>query len=233
MMNDRLRKSLVALASIAALGACEEATVDTGDTDAARLTTNPSFVIVEAGDSTLVSAFLVNNLGNPVQGDVTFSACDATITAAADETQSPLEPGTNFYISGNTLGESCVNVSGAGFDQTIGVRVVAAGFATTAVTDTVRAGDTGSIDVTLINAAGGAVGPFAETDATFTSDNEDALFFTDDAGSFDTHESDAVERHGHVRVVRRDAHDRRRDQRDPGSAVRGRVHRQPGRDAHG
>ena len=41
-----------------------------------------------------------------------------------------------------------VNVSGAGFDETIGVRVVAAGFATTAVTDTVRAGDTGSIDVT-------------------------------------------------------------------------------------
>jgi hypothetical protein len=107
MMNARLNKALVALLAVAAAGACDDPPVEPGNSDAARLFTNPSFVVVEAGDSRLVQAYLVNELGSPVSGTVEFEACNSVITAVADSGQSDIEPGNNFFIEGNTLGESC------------------------------------------------------------------------------------------------------------------------------
>jgi hypothetical protein len=164
--------------------------VDPGSPDAVRLATNPSFVVIEAGETRTVQSFLVNAVGNPVAGEVSFEACNGLITVAEDEDQAEVEPGTNFTITGNTLGESCVNLSAAGFEKTINVRVVPEAVGVVSVDDTLRAGATGSIDVTLLNAAGAAVGPFEETDATFESDNPLSVIFTDSAGSFDTRIAD-------------------------------------------
>lgn len=186
MMNHRLRNALVALLAVAAVGACDDPPIEPGNSDAARLSTNPSFVVVEAGASRTISASLQNDLGNPVSGDVTFSACNALISVAADPNQTPLEPGTNIVVTGVTLGESCVVVSGAGFSDTVGVRVVADELTVTAAPETVRAGDTGSIDLALVTTGGVSVGPFSEADVTWSSSNTARLFFTDDVGGFDT-----------------------------------------------
>lgn len=192
MMNTRLSKMLVALLAVATAGACDDPPIEPGDNDPARLFTSSSVVVVEAGASSLVRAHLVNNLGNPLTGDVAFSACDATISVAADPEQTTVEPGSNFIVTGVTLGESCVNVSAAGFEETITVRVVPAELSVTAAPDTVRAGEAGSIDLETRTTAGVFVGPFADTDVTFESSDEDRLFFTDDAGAFDTDEAGAV-----------------------------------------
>ncbi|HUF11692.1 MAG TPA: hypothetical protein VMN78_01165 [Longimicrobiales bacterium] len=192
MMNTRLSKMLVALLAVATAGACDDPPIEPGDNDPARLFTSSSVVVVEAGASTLVRAFLVNDLGNPLTGDVDFSACDATISVAADPAQTDVEPGSNFLVTGVTLGESCVNVSAAGFEETITVHVVPAELFVTAAPDTVRAGDAGTIDLETRTTAGVFVGPFADTDVTFESSDEDRLFFTDNAGAFDTEEAGGV-----------------------------------------
>lgn len=172
MMNDRLSKALVALLAVAAVGACEDPPIEPGDNEAARLTTNPSFVVIEAGASRTVSAFLVNDLGNPVAGSVSFSACNAGISVAEDPDQSDLEPGTSFVVTGNTLGESCVNVSGAGFDGTVGVRVVPADI-TLSLTDTILSGESSTATVAFFNTSGTAATGFDLDDVTFESLDED------------------------------------------------------------
>ena len=172
MMNDRLSKALVALLAVAAVGACDDPPIEPGDNEAARLTTNPSFVVIEAGASRSVSAFLVNDLGNPVAGSVTFSACNAGVSVVADTAQSDLEPGTNFVITGNTLGESCVNVSGAGFEGTVGVRVVPAEIEVS-LADTILSGETASATVAFFNTSGTAATGFDVDEVTFSSLDED------------------------------------------------------------
>ena len=172
MMNARLNKAMVALLAVAAAGACDDPPIEPGNSDADRLVTNPSFVVIDAGDTRLVQAYLANVLGNPVVGEVEFEACDAGVTVTADDEQTDIEPGNNFYIQGNTLGESCVNVSGGGFEETIGVRVVPAALEL-GLADTLSSGETVTASVLFLNAAGGAATGFDLDEVTFESLDED------------------------------------------------------------
>lgn len=193
MMNERLRVALVALLAVATVGACEEAPVDVAADEAVRLFSNPGSVAVDAGDTTTVDAYLQTALNHPLSGEVTYTICDASVATVVDiEDKTDLEPGTRFGVVGQTIGSTCVVISAGGFQDTIPVRVVAAGFDVSGVPETIRAGATGDIGVQAINAQGAAVGPFAETNVTFSSNNEDALFFTSDTGAFDTEEAGNV-----------------------------------------
>ena len=167
MMNARLNKALVALLAVSA-GACGDAPVDVAQNDPDRLVTNPSFVVIEAGETRLVQAYLVNALGNPVAGDVDFEACDAAITVEADPEQTDLEPGSNFLITGNTLGTSCVNVSGSGEEATINVRIIPAELALS-LEDTILSGAGATAGVTFLNASGTAATGFDLDEVSFTS----------------------------------------------------------------
>lgn len=194
MMNDRLRKALVALMAVAAVGACDDPPVDPAQEDAERLQTNPSSVAVNAGDTTFVDAFLVTALGQPLLGEATFETCNATIaTVIADESQTDLEPGTRFGIIGQTVGTTCVLVRAGEFEDSVLVRVVAASFQVDNLPDSIRAGTAGDLSVAALNAQGGNVGPFTEADADFESSDEDRLFFTDSTGGFDTEEAGNVD----------------------------------------
>lgn len=187
MMNDRLRKALVALMAVAAVGACGDAPVDVADDAAERLQTNPSSVAVNAGDTTFVDAFLVTALGQPILGDADFESCNTAIaTVVADESQTDLEPGTRFGIVGQTVGTTCVEVTAGGFVDTVLVRVVAAAFDIQDAPDSIRAGTAGDLTITAVDAQGNPVGPFTEADATYTSSQPTRLFFTNDTGGFDT-----------------------------------------------
>ena len=178
MMNARLNKALVALLAVAAAGACDDAPVDVRSADADRLITNPSFVVIEAGETRLVQAYLANALGNPVSGDVDFEACNSAITVAPDENQTDIEPGSNFTITGNTLGSSCVNVSGSGHERTVQVRVVPAELELTVV-DTILSGETAPGSVVFIDALGGTATGFDLDEVSFES--LDTLIATVDA----------------------------------------------------
>lgn len=194
MMNARLSKTLVALLAVVAVGACDDPPIEPGSSDAARLATNPTFAVIEAGETRLIQTYLVNEVGNPVAGEVDFDACNGLITVVEDEDQLDIEPGTNLLVTaGGTLGESCINVSAGGFEETITIRIVPSEIVVTAATDTVRAGDSGSIDVTIVDADGNPVTPFDEgLEITYTSSNTRRLFFTDTLGGFDTDSSGAV-----------------------------------------
>lgn len=167
MMNARLNKALVALLAVSA-GACGDAPVDVAQNEPDRLVTNPSFVVIEAGETRLVQAYLVNALSNPVAGDVDFEACNGAITVENDPNQTDLEPGTNFLITGNTLGTSCVNVSGSGEEATINVRVVPAELELT-LSDTILSGAGEPAGVTFLNASGTAATGFDLDEVSFSS----------------------------------------------------------------
>ena len=188
MMNARLSKALVALLAVAAVGACDKPPIEPGSPDAARLATNPTFAIIEVGETRLIQTYLVNDLGNPVSGDVDFEACNALISVVEDPDQLEIEPGTNLLVTANTIGESCINVSGSGFEETITVRVVPTEIELVNLTpgDSVRAGEAGSIDVIVVDADGNPALPFGEEEITYESSRPGRLFFTDEVGAFDT-----------------------------------------------
>jgi hypothetical protein len=173
MMNARLNKALVALLAVAA-GACGDAPVDVAQNDPDRLVTNPSFVVIEAGETRLVQAYLVNALGNPVAGDVDFEACNAAISVEQDPDQTDLEPGNNFLITGNTLGSSCVNVSGSGEEATVNVRVIPADLSLT-LADTLLSGSGTTAGVLFLDAAGAAATGFDLDEVSFSSLDEDIV----------------------------------------------------------
>lgn len=192
MMTERMKNALVALLTVAAVGACDDPPIDPGDTEAARLQTNPSSVAVNAGDTTSFDAYLLNSVAQSVPGAVEAVTCDASIaTVVVDTSKTELEPGERFSVAGISIGETCIVVSAGGFEDSIPVRVVQAGFSIEAP-DSIRAGTAGDINIDAVNKQGASIEPFAEDSATFSSSNTSALFFTDTLGAFDTEESGNV-----------------------------------------
>jgi len=172
MMNARLNKALVGLLAVA-VGACSDSPVDVGANDPEGIVTNPSFVVIEAGESRLVQTYLVNALNSPVAGELDYEACNGLITLSEDPDQTDLQPGTNFMLTaGTTLGSSCVNVSGSGHEATIQVRIVPGSIELT-VSDTVASGGTSSAAVAFFDAQGGAATGFDIDEIEFSTSDED------------------------------------------------------------
>lgn len=178
---------------------CDDNPVDEGREDAAGVIVNPGFAVVDAADTTAVQANAVSRYGDATRDAVTFTACDATISIAPDPTRVTAEPPERWLVIGNTLGESCVEVSTAGFRDTAGIAVVPASIVVTAAPDTLRAGDTGEVVVQTLAADGSPVGPFTRTDAAYSVEQnpevEDATVatLTDDMGGFSTTASGQAE----------------------------------------
>ena len=166
--------------------ACDDNPVDEGRDDSVLLSLNPSFVVVDAADTSRVNANAENRYGDPTLAGITFSACDSKISVEPDPTLEPIEPPDRAIVIGVTLGSSCVVVNSGGQTDTAEVEVVAAGVEVTSAPDTLRAGQTGEVVVRTIDKAGSPVGPFARTDATYTSSNDSSVALTDDMGSIST-----------------------------------------------
>jgi len=105
---------IVSLAGVVAAGCKKDPTAASAGTPVA-LQTDFSSVNVKAGSTTLVTAWAVDALQNRVETSVTFAACDAKVTVAADTSYHPV-PATSgrASVTGVTAGNSCVTVSGGG-----------------------------------------------------------------------------------------------------------------------
>ncbi len=144
--------------------------------------------MVDAADTARITAVAVNRYGEETRTGVTFTGCNNNITVAVDPQRVNLEAPDRAIVVGNTLGPSCVTISGGGFSEEVGVAVVAADLVVTAAPDVLRAGETGEVVVTTVD----AVGPFARTDVTYSSDDDAVVAVTDDMGSISTSESGAA-----------------------------------------
>jgi hypothetical protein len=91
-----------------------------------------------------------------------------------DPDQTDLEPGNNFLITGNTLGSSCVNVSGSGEEATVNVRVIPADLSLT-LADTLLSGSGATAGVLFLDAEGAAATGFDLDEVSFSSLDEDIV----------------------------------------------------------
>jgi hypothetical protein len=111
-----------------ALGAaaCDDNPTSEGRDQGEFMYVNPVNATVEAGDTTVVIATVMNQYGTPTNEAVTAEPCDGKVTAVADPRRSDFESPETFLVMGHTLGFSCVVVRGGGLVDTATVRVVPA-----------------------------------------------------------------------------------------------------------
>lgn len=148
---------------------CDEDTV-TGDRDAAtQLSVNPSFTIVDAADTSRIQVVARNRAGEATFDPVQFTACDTKIVAVEDPTRLEFEPPTRILVIGQTLGASCVDVTGPGsLTATATVNVVPAAIALSLPADTIQSGETAQATLTYLDAADLPVSGFDLTQVEFS-----------------------------------------------------------------
>jgi uncharacterized protein YjdB len=157
----------VALLSVAAV-ACDNNPLAEDRDKASYFRINPTSVAVNAGATVKVDAIVVNQFGGATNHAVTATPCDNKITAVADTGRSVFEYPERFVITGVSGGITCLRVSAAGIQDSIGVRVVPASLTATAPVG-LRVGATAPLTVQFLGATGAPVEGFSMSDLTFTS----------------------------------------------------------------
>ncbi|UCF18528.1 MAG: PPC domain-containing protein [Gemmatimonadota bacterium] len=125
MRTKLVRTVVVSALACFAFNACDDNPVSEGRDATTALAVNPSFALVDAADTTRVSAFGVNQYNEKTYTPVTGTACDAKIQVDLDVGQTaggvvptdgrvPVEPPDRWLVVGQTLGETCINFSGGG-----------------------------------------------------------------------------------------------------------------------
>ena len=148
--------------------ACDDNPLAEDREEAAYFRLNPSSVAVNAGGEVLVDAVLVNKFGGGLNQTVTGTPCDNKITAVPDSARSVFEFPERFRIrGGNTLGLSCLIVSGGGITDTVSVRVVPDTIVLTGI-DTLPSGVIRVANVQFLNEQGQPTTGFTANDVTFT-----------------------------------------------------------------
>lgn len=151
---------LVAVASWAAAG-CDDNPVSDGRDTAARLAVNPTFAVVDAADTTRITANAVNESGEPTFDPVSFTACDTKITVTPDPERVEVQPPERAIIVGQTLGASCVDIDGPGsLTAQATVHVVPDSIVVTLAPTTIQSGQTAQASVTYLDEAGNPVSGF-------------------------------------------------------------------------
>ena len=184
--------SITALA-VLALGGCNSDPLSFDVKDTVGIQANPTEMVVAAGRTAELESRAVNQ-GNEPTFDAVAAAVDPTcglgaITVVPDPQAIEIQPPGLFVVTGGSvLGQTCVVLTSGSNTAQIDVTVVADDIEITAPVDgaTVRAGDVGQVVAQLIGLDGAVAGPYAPEDAVFTSDNTDAVAFTDDMGNFTT-----------------------------------------------
>lgn len=164
-----LRQAGAGLAVVALVAACDNNPLAENRDRGAYFDLNPSNVAVNAGGTVKVSAVVRNEYGAATNAAVTATPCDAKITAVRDTGRSAFEFPERFDVTGtNSLGNSCLVVSGGGLTDTIRVRVVPASIRMTGI-DTVGSGQTATGTVRFLTTAGGDATGFDLSNVEFVS----------------------------------------------------------------
>ena len=185
---------MVGLALLLAVSACDDNPLAEDRETASYFRLNPSNVAVNAGGTVTVDANILNRYGAALNEAVNATACDAGVSVERDTTRSAFEYPERFIVTGNSVGESCVVVSGAGITDTIAVRVVPASvdLAFTAPGDTLlESGDQVTLTIAYLGATGAAApGVSLDDRTTFTvvnapvgSIDENGVFIAREAGT--------------------------------------------------
>lgn len=113
-----------------------------------------SDIVLVVGQTTQVGAAIRDSAGNPLPTAASITACDAKITVAPGTGNDAFN--TVVDVTAASLGTSCLNVSGAGLSDSVGVVVGPAGVTITGP-DTVGSGNAADFVVNAFSASGGAL----------------------------------------------------------------------------
>jgi hypothetical protein len=112
------------------VGACIEDPVSDLDTGPAYMVFNADQLDLFEGDVVGVIASVLDGRGRPLPASITFTACDADVTVAADATYDPV-PNTSAraIVTAAAAGASCVVAAGGGVADTLSAVVLPVSFA--------------------------------------------------------------------------------------------------------
>lgn len=140
--------------------ACDDNPVSADRDATVTLAINPSLAIVDAADTTRVSAVGRNQYGENTQVALTYTTCDAKIDVEPDPTRVAVEPPDRWLVMGRTLGESCVEFTAGGVAGTAKVFVVPADMEVTLPSYTLESGQASQATVVFLDVAGASVSGF-------------------------------------------------------------------------
>ncbi len=161
--------TLVAL-GVVGLGGCNDDPLDFDEQTAVRMFTNPSFMVVQTGDTVQLVANGINAGNEP-----TFQAVTATIASCggsgsisvieSDQQTSIQPPQIYDVIGGAALGGACVVVQSGSVTDTVDVVVVGGTLNVTSAPTLIIAGTGGTVVVELVGTDGTPVIKLFPTEA--------------------------------------------------------------------
>lgn len=161
-------RAIAGLALVAAVSACDDNPLAENREDAEYFALSVSDAVVEAGGTINVRANVLNKYGAALDVNVTAAECNAAVSVAPNPIRSQYEAPELFTITGNTVGASCVVVSGGGVTDTIHVRVVPATVDVGIANDVVASGSTVPLTISYAGATGAAAAGVAFSPAHTT-----------------------------------------------------------------
>ncbi len=193
MRTKLVRTVVVSALACFAFSACDDNPVSQGRDSTAALAVNPTFALIDAADSTRISAVGLNRYADRTYATVTGTACDAKIQVAPDSGQTaggvvvpsagrvPIEPPDRWLVVGQTLGETCIDFSGGGQTARATVFVVPSTMEAT-IQPIVASGASATATVAFFDKAGNAVTGMDATDLSFSVANS-AVASVDETGT--------------------------------------------------
>lgn len=149
-MNARLSGLLAVPAALLLFGCLSDPVSDL-DGSAAAVVASEDQLQLSQGDTVTVTASVLDGRGVAIATPVTFSACDADITVAADPSYDPVPATSARAIVGAAgPGASCVVAAGGGFADTVPATVLPVNFAGTLSSTTPAGGSVMSIQSTAV-----------------------------------------------------------------------------------
>ncbi len=179
--------TLVAL-GVVGLSGCNDDPLDFDEQTAVRMFTNPSFMVVQTGDSVQLVANGINGGNEPTFQAVTATVASCggsgSISVVESDQQTSIQPPQIYEVIGGTaLGGACVVVQSGSVTDTVDVVVVGGTLNVTSAPTLIIAGTGGTVVVELVGTDGTPVTPFDPTDVAWTSDNT-AVLSVDATGVF-------------------------------------------------
>ncbi len=165
--------SAVALLALGLAG-CDDNPLEFEDGAAAMITTNPSTMIMESGETTLLESRTVDEGSRPTWDDITAAidatcgAATLTVVVAADNEPQVIPPGRFDVTAGTTLGTTCITLTGAGLTASVGVSVAADSLEILVAPDTMNVFSTTQLSAAVFG-SGVPVGPLDPADLAWTS----------------------------------------------------------------